>query len=90
VQERFLQHVRNIITYWSTTDLNDADGDSIQRRIRGAAFSILVMLDGEAMDIPGFRVLPSPHEDDKAFHMARGERWYPDDVNIAGVLHELL
>lgn len=88
IREKFLRHIRALIQYWTTTKL-DQD-DTTEHRVHGIAFSILAMLDGAAIDLPAFQVMPAPHEDDKAFHISMGESWYPDDVDISGALHELL
>jgi len=94
VRERFLNHVRGVVKYWS-----DLPGKTKEEAVAGAAFSILVGLDGEAGFMPGFAVIPSPHPDDQKFHESRGENWYPDFkvcddcgeiCDIAGNLHDLL
>ena len=84
--------VRADIHFWKNTKLdyeafpNESD---LERRLNGLAFSILVILDGESM-IPGFKVIPDPHSDDKQYCIDNNEDWYPDDVDISGCLHEQL
>lgn len=52
------------------------------------AFSILTALDGCAGALPGFKVIPHPHRDDKKFHATNGENWWPNRIDIAGSLHD--
>jgi hypothetical protein len=42
------------------------------------------------MALPGFKVIPYPHPDDKPFNQECGENWYSSRVDISGALHELL
>lgn len=83
VRERFLAHVRTMAKYWDGVP-NQTPSDKLD----GLAFSIMVLLDG-GTGLPGFKVIPDPHPDDKAYHQREGENWYPDDVDIAGCLHDL-
>ena len=84
VRDAFLMQVAHIVDYWE----NESRAGSVRARLEGVAFSILVALDGSAAALPGFRVSPDPHESDEAFRKERGENWYPNDVDIAGALHE--
>ena len=84
VRNAFLEQVRAMVRYWAS---NSVDDKSVERRLDGLAFSILVILDGGSA-LPGFTVTPNPHESDKSFHIAEGENWWPDDCDIAGSLHE--
>ncbi len=85
VRQQFLQLVWSYIKYWHT--LPDK---SCRKRLEGLAFGILVILDGESTELPGFIVSPNPHEDDKEFLRGQGENWYPEGIcDIAGSLHEL-
>jgi hypothetical protein len=92
VRVEFLQHLRDMIRYWATIpNPSRVGGESeIEARIGGAIFSALVTLDGGSGAICGFKVIPNPHPDDEEYHRSTGENWYPDDVDIAGGLHELL
>ena len=85
VRNNFIQHVRAMIDYWSNQPGKPRD------RISGCAFSILVALDGGSAALPGLRVIPYPHPDDKPYCEIQGENWYPNDgCDIAGSLHEHL
>ena len=84
VRSEFLDHVAGLIDYW------DINACSVRAKLEGLAFSILVMLDSGTLALPGFRVLPHPHESDEAVHREEGRNWYPNDVDIAGDLHDHL
>lgn len=82
VREEFLDQIRSDIHYWNNQNERDCKG-----KLEGLAFSMLLTLDGST-SIPGFQVIPNPHPDDKQYHIDNDEDWYPDDVDIAGGLHE--
>lgn len=86
IREHFLNHIHNLVDYW----LKESRIPDTKKKLEGLAFSILTAIDGCAVGLPAFLLIPSPHPDDKKYHKARGEKWYPDDVDIAGCLHELL
>jgi len=95
IRGEFLKHVRSLINYWDKVE--SKEGPKSQKdRLEGLAFSIMVALDGGAMALPGFIVAPSPHPDDKEYHISEGSNYYPEnhelDIkgDIAGGLHELL
>jgi hypothetical protein len=83
IREKFFKQIKLILSEWRSypnkTELE---------RINGIIFSIMAMLDGSSIDIPAFKVIPMPHEDDKEYHVKKGENYYPDDVDIAGSLHD--
>lgn len=87
VRDNFISQIIFMIEFWET-----ANRDTWREKMEGLAFSILVMLDGEHGDMPGFKVIPNPHPDDRKFHQSRGEKWYPAgpayEVDIGGCLHE--
>lgn len=91
VKERFLAHVRNMVIYWSQPGL---DAKDLHERLSGLAFSILAAIDGSACGLPAFILAPAPHPDDREFHKAEGENWYPENhessvkADIGGSLHE--
>ena len=82
VRAKFLAYVRNLSQYWSTLP-----GKTPRERTDGMAFSMLTLLDGGTV-LPAFAVEPKPHPDDKAYFQSQDEKWYPDDIDIAGSLHE--
>lgn len=90
VRTEFLNHIRHLVKYWEKVDDRDCKG-----KLEGLAFSILAMLDGTSVDICGFIVAPSTHEDDKQYYIDNGEDYYPQNhesdikCDIAGSLHDL-
>lgn len=90
IRDQFLRHVRTLSRYWAGLDGSNVEEDrSTEDRLDGLAFSILAAIDGSSTWLPGFKLIPNPHPDDKAYHKERDENYYPDDVDIAGGLHEL-
>ena len=77
MRAQFLSVVRGYVDYWE-----NLPGKSVHERLEGLAFSILVVLDGEAVDFPGCDVIPRTHPDDKEWHIERGENWFPEGVDI--------
>ena len=100
MQQMVLDHLRALADYWATVEVErKPEGETeAQWRCRGVLFSFLVMLDGEAGDMPAFHLVPEPHPDDEAFLRGEGENWWPtcpDDVAELSIngdvhLHDLL
>jgi len=100
VRERFLAKVRTIVDYWADEGTEGPlANQSLRQRCEGVAFSILVTLDGEDAELPGFVVAPNPHPDDKIYCREHDLDWYPRTadglkehmvgrLDIAGSLHE--
>lgn len=95
VQAKFLEHCWAMVNYWKGV------GDWQDRLLEGLMHSFLVMLDGGAAELPAFTVIPTPHPNDKAYHIERGEDYfrpfkmtpgrYPFiDVHGSSQLHELM
>jgi len=85
----FLNVLNGICEYWSSLK-----NKTIEEKVRGAVFSVLVALDGENGELPAFCVEPQPHPDDKQYDQDNNRNWWsplegerPND--IAGNLHEL-
>lgn len=72
VREKFLEAVRRRVEYWE----KETRVASVRDRLDGLAFTILAMLDGSSMEMPGFVLIPCPHEDDKKYLQSQGENWY--------------
>jgi len=88
VRERFLKYISETVDYWHAR----REQSEIER-MNGLVFSILSLLDGCAVDMPGFLVVPNPHPDDKEWHEDHGEDWFPESAefngtDISGELHE--
>lgn len=67
----FIDHARFVIDYWAKQP-----GLTEQQRLEGVVFSILVAIDGEAVDIGPYMLKPTKE----------GGKWGPD---IGGDLHNL-
>ena len=93
-----IEHIWMMIGYWNTVKPLENEPPILQRdRLSGLAHSLLTMIDGNSMGMPGFLLAPAPHDEDKAFNETRGENWWPgldyhtgDLCDIAGGLHEIL
>lgn len=89
VQEKFIKHIKGLITYW-----DNVDNRTCKEKMEGLAFSILATIDGSSMDLPGFILAPYPAKSDKAYHKKRGENYFAYNnrhkikCDIAGSLHE--
>lgn len=82
-------HLDGIARYWARVQL-DPGRDSVQDRLDGLLFSILVTLDGGSGGMPSFDLVPSTHEDDESYHRENGENWWPADTVINECqLHEV-
>jgi hypothetical protein len=103
IREQFLRHIRIMSKYWAECDISRPEfqesmkrnGGEIPYRLNGLCHSILAMLDGCTVDIPGFLLIPNPHPSDKEYCISRGQNYYPqvseeagDFVDIGGALHE--
>ena len=82
--EMFLNHVRALVEYWD----GPISSQTTKDRLSGLAFSILTLLDGDSMAMPGCSVAVQPHEDDKAYHQANGENWFEPGTELGWQLHE--
>ena len=87
VRDMFISHIWMLVNYW-----DKADRPTQHDRMAGLAFSILSMLDGCSMNLPGFSVIPHPHPDDKEFRKNEGTNWFPEpqkvNHDISGMLHD--
>lgn len=92
VREKFLKTVASYVKYWE----NESRAVTTREKLEGLAFGILVILDGGCPNVPGFLVVPDPHEEDKDYLIGEGEDYFPvsksiKDVranDIGGGLHE--
>jgi len=85
----FLDCARMIARYWAGVDLHRARPPAMPEltplqdrleRAEGVVFSMLCLLDGVSDGFPAVTLTIAPHPDDKAFHQARGERWYEPET----------
>ena len=88
LQRQFIDHMRWLARHWATTP----GGGSVQERLDGLLHSVLATIDGSG-DFPcRLDLVCRPHPDDKAYHIAQGEKWAEDGtvLNAGVMLHELL
>ena len=84
VRDMLLEHSVALARYWA-----DQPNMTAYQRCEGVVFSMLAMLDGGSAGLPGFVLIPQPHESDKEFHISEGENWF-EAVEISFALHEHL
>lgn len=84
VTDEIVNYVKHIVRYW----VHDVEGQSLEQKCEGVAFSILTMLDGCSGSLPAFDLVLHPHETDKEFHQSEGENWYENGMVISTMLHE--
>jgi len=93
VREQFLEAVRARIIDWSNNNRRNE-----KEKLEGLAFSILSLIDGESIDLPGFILAPAPNSEDKQYYIKRNKNWYPENheiedkikCDITGCLHDRL
>ncbi len=83
----FLDHIRARSHYWAT----DTRTTDRLEMCNGLCHSILSMLNGNS-GIPGFALVPQPHESDAEYHREQGENWWPaeevkNDIREDACLH---
>ena len=71
VQEKFLEHVRGLVKYWEKTK-----GRNSEEKLKGLAFSMLVLFDGASVGFPAIDLAVKPHSDDKAYHIKKEENYF--------------
>ena len=82
VRSQFLAKVRSLAQYWS---YDVSPSHSFERRVSGCCHSILSVIDGSAVDMPGFKLIPNPHPSDKEYHIEIGENYY---LSVEGEIGE--
>lgn len=90
MRDMLMEHIRFLAHYWAT---QVEAGRTVQERIDGFAHSLLTTMDGCSGSFPcAIDLVLRPNADDKAFHIAEGERWVEDGmvINDDCHLHSLL
>jgi hypothetical protein len=72
MREMFLNHCRTLVDYWAKVER-----ETTHELLSGLLFSVLAMLDGESVELPGFELIPAPHPSDKEYSEKRGDNWWP-------------
>jgi len=82
VTKGFLEHIQRLAVYWADQGASKADACD------GLAFSILSMLDGCAMAVPGFTLTADVDHDYKTYCQSGGENWVEPDTKLEPMLHD--
>jgi hypothetical protein len=85
VAEQIVEGVVGSANYWATSP----SCGTMEERVHGCAFSILSMLDGSTMQLPGIDLVPAPHDSDKDYHIENGENWYDPETVVSTSLHDM-
>ncbi len=78
IEDMLYAHMATIAHYWANESRQPAAID----KCMGVVHSILAMIGGRTLPLPAFDLLASAHEEDKEYHISKGENWFPDDVRI--------
>jgi len=84
----FLKYMVSLVNYW-----HKEAGVETRDKLEGLLHSILTTLDGGAMALPGYHLLPCTDEGDKPYAIENGYDYYPHvkdlpSYDIGGGLHE--
>ncbi len=80
----FLDSIRVGAEYWSSRQ------GTRKEICEGLVFSILVLLDGGTLPLPGIDLVLRPHPSDEAYYQSQNEDWYEDGMVINDCqMHEL-
>jgi hypothetical protein len=87
VRDEFLDYLWILVREWASVV-----GLSCEERLSGLVHSILATIDGSAAALPAFRLVLSPHPNDKWYFIERGDNWYEPEMDVTSNdhLHELL
>lgn len=89
IKEQFLQRTLEIANYWISLE-----DKTKEESVKGAIFSILAMIDGCNVDIPGFILAPLTSRENQEYALKNGEKYYLLNDSerifndIAGSLHD--
>lgn len=96
-----MKHLSGLVDYWADEDGRHGIAErnpTVADRLEGLLHSVLVALDGSAMGLPGYMIVPNPHPDDKPYAQRQGYDWEPPVpeklaerlCDVGGGLHEEL
>lgn len=84
VRDEFITSTIDIAKKWAA--LPDK---TVQERCYGVAGSILQLIDGKSLYMPGFKMTVNPHPDDKAYCISQGKNWYEPGLDITSTQDKL-
>ena len=82
IRDQFLDTVRCYVKIW-----HNEPTLTEEEKLNGLAFSMLAFIDG-GTNMPCFKLIADTHPSDKQYNIDNGEKYYPEDCDIAGDLHE--
>lgn len=89
---KLLTTLSGYVDYW----LDEARVQTAEEKMEGMVFSMLCVLDGGTVDMPGFLLIPNVSSQDASHHANLGNKHAPqvavtvaNAMDLAGVLHEL-
>jgi hypothetical protein len=93
----FMDQAVAMARYWETVELDSRGQDvpETRERLEGLLFSLFSLLDGSAIGIPGFQLVPSPSPEDQEYDERLGNNWWPltevpSSAQLKWPLHEIL
>jgi len=73
----FLKKLAHLIGYWAKRP------GTVEERMGGLVFSILVMIDGGAGGFPPLKLIPEYNPANQKFRESKGEDYWPDGINLS-------
>lgn len=73
VQYLFLEQVQKAVQFWKGSTVSEGT------KLEGVALSILGILDGTSVHLPGFIVAPNPLPCDTEYYRDLCTKWYPEN-----------
>lgn len=92
----FLSCVRNMIDYWAPLDGDSSSNSTTismsdcRDKVEGVVHSLLALIDGEAGDMPCYKLIPFSDKDDNAYRLGTGQKQIPNGIDIAGSLNDMI
>jgi hypothetical protein len=66
----------------------ESRAETIEDKLELLIFCFFTMIDGESASLPAFKLVPSPHPDDREYHQEEGTNFWPDYGDLSdGELH---
>ena len=84
IREKFLNVLHGLVDYWALQESRN-----IKKKLDGLTFSILVLIDGDSIELPAMDLVMRPHPKDKQYDIGNGNDWVEDGTVITSEpLHE--
>lgn len=86
VKEMLLKQIHVRCEYWA----KESRTTNTLEKLQGLAFSILVLLDGDSLELPKMDLVLRPHPSDKEFCEKEWRNWFKDGmiINADSLLHD--